>query len=213
MPPASLEQFRKLGATLHEMQRLRGTRVVMITSAVAGEGKSFTAANIAITLSASYGRQVLLVDADLRRPALHELFGAPVDEGLTTGLASADRQIPIWRMSPTLGLIPAGPPEPDPMKALTSPRMRALVEEACSTFDWIIIDTPPLDALADAALLVSLADGVILVTAAGTTPCQVVQSAVDGIGRTCLLGVVLNRVPLSALGPCHYASRRTAAAR
>src|SRR6185436_13822293 len=159
--PASLEQFRKLGASLHEMQRLRGTRVVMITSAVAGEGKSFTAANIAITLSASYGRQVLLVDADLRRPALHELFGAPEDDGLTTGLASADRQIPIWRISPTLGLIPAGPPEPDPMQALTSPRMRALVEEACSTFDWIIIDTPPLDALADAALLVSLADGVI----------------------------------------------------
>src|SRR6185436_19451949 len=86
MQPASLEQFRKLGASLHEMQRLRGTRVVMITSAVAGEGKSFTAANIAITLSASYGRQVLLVDADLRRPALHELFGAPEDDGLTTGL-------------------------------------------------------------------------------------------------------------------------------
>src|SRR6185436_1958149 len=103
-------------------------------------------------------------------PGRHDLFGVPADEGLTTGLASADRQIPVWPVSPTLALIPAGPPEPDPMKALTSRLMRELVEEARSTFDWIIIDTPPLEALADTALIVSLADGVILVTAAGTTP-------------------------------------------
>jgi protein-tyrosine kinase len=195
VPATCVEQFRKLAGTLHHAQLDRNIKVVMITSAIAGEGKTLTATNLALTLSESYKRDVLLADADLRRPSLHELFGIPNDSGLGEGLkAETERRLPIVKISPKLSLLTAGRPDPDPMSGLTSPRMRHIIEEATARFEWVVIDTPPVGLLPDANLLAEMVDGAILVIEAGQTPYALVQRAVDALGRESILGVVLNRV-------------------
>src|SRR5579862_2519647 len=199
MLPASREQYRRLAATLHHAHASSGLRVVMIASAAPGEGKTLTAANLALTLSESYQRSVLLIDADLRRPSLHSIFKIPGVPGLCEGLMSAEeRKLPLHQVSPRLTLLPAGRPSSDPMAALTSPRMRRLVDEARETFSWVIIDTPPIGMLPDANLLATMVDGTILVVKAGFTPFELVKKAADAIGPEGMLGVVLNRADLKA---------------
>jgi len=194
MQPGSREQYRRLAAALHQAQRANGFKVAMVASAVAGEGKSLTAANLALTLSESYRRNVLIVDADLRRPTQHSIFQVEGAPGLSEGLVSIDEpKLPLHRLSARLSVLPAGMPTSDPIGAITSERMRRLIEEAREVFDWVIIDTPPIGLLTDAALLSSMADGVVLVVKAESTPHDLVQRAVDAMGRERVLGVVLNR--------------------
>jgi capsular exopolysaccharide synthesis family protein len=195
MAPASVEQYRKLAATLHHAQADREIRVVMVFSALAGEGKSLTATNVALTLSESYRRRVLLVDADLRRPSLHDVFQVPNISGLSDGLQSTtERKLSLLQVSPTLTLLPAGRPDPDPMGSLSSERMRRVLHEASTTFDWVIVDTPPVGLLPDAHLLAAMVDSAILVVQAGRTPHKDIQRAIETVGRDRILGVVLNRV-------------------
>jgi capsular exopolysaccharide synthesis family protein len=194
MLPASREQYRRLAAALHQAQRTNGFKVVMVASAVAGEGKTLTASNLAMTLSESYRRDVLLVDADLRRPSLHKVFQVAGEPGLSDGLVMTDEpKLPIHRISERLAVLPAGRPTSDPIGALTSERMRRLIDEAREVFDWVVIDTPPVGLLTDAALLTSMADGVILVVKAESTSNEMVQRAVEAIGRERVIGAVLNR--------------------
>jgi len=194
MLPASREQYRRLAATLHHHQSTSGLKVVMIASALVGEGKTLTASNLALTLSESYQRHVLLIDADLRRPSLHTVFKTNGSPGLSEGLASTDdAKLTLLEVSPHLTVLPAGAPSRDPMAGLTSSRMRQLIEEARRTFDWVIIDTPPVGLLTDASLLASMVDGAILVVEAGSTPYDIVKRAVETIGANRVLGVVLNR--------------------
>lgn len=202
----SREQYRKLAATLHQAQATTGLKVVMIASAVAGEGKTLTSSNLALTLSESYKRRVLLIDADLRRPSLHVVFNVDAVTGLSEGLASAaDRRFPVHQLSPSLAVLPAGRPTHDPMAGLTSDRMRRLIEEARAGFDWIIIDTPPVGLLPDGHLLASMVDGVVLVVKAGETPYPLVVRALESIGRDRVLGVVLNQAAeASARAYYHY---------
>jgi protein-tyrosine kinase len=194
MMPACREQYRKLAAALHQAQRANGYKVMMVASAVAGEGKSLTATNLALTLAESYRRNVLLIDGDLRRPSLHTVFQVDGAPGLSDGLISREEtSLPLHRLGQRLTLLPAGRPTSDPIGALTSDRMRRLVEEAREVFDWVIIDTPPVGLLTDAALLSSMADGVVLVVKAESTPYEMASRAVDALGRDRLMGVVLNR--------------------
>jgi capsular exopolysaccharide synthesis family protein len=205
MNPQSREQYRRVAASLHDAQALQGTKVVMITSALVGEGKTLTAANIALTLSHSYKKQVLLMDADLRRPSLPSVLGIKTDVGLTEGLTgTSPRAVPIHQVSSRLGILAAGRPTSDPIAALTSDRMRRLIEDARQMFDWVIIDTPPVALLTDASLLWSVTDGAILVIKAGHTPYDLVQRAVAAIGRERMLGVVLNRAVVPAQGSGYY---------
>lgn len=189
------EQYRTLGAVLLDAQAESGTRVVMVASAVPSEGKTLTACNLALTLSESYQKRVLLIDGDLRRPTLQEMFRINASSGLSESLlaSSDDTKLLIRQVSPNLSLLPAGRPSSDPMASLTSDRMRRLLEEARETFDWVIIDTPPLVLLPDANLLAPMADGVILVVRAESTPHSLVSRAIEAIGRNRTLGVVLNR--------------------
>ena len=107
--PQSREQYRRLAASLHHAQALHGTKVVMITRALVGEGKTLTASNVALTLSQSYQKQVLLVDADLRRPSLQAVFGIRSGAGLTEGLtAMKERPVPVHQVSSRLGILQAG---------------------------------------------------------------------------------------------------------
>ena len=191
--PGFVEQYRRLAGMLHHAQVERGIKVVMVTSTLAGEGKTLTATNLALTFSESYHRSVLLVDADLRRPTLHEVFQVVNVSGLGDGLRSSEpRKLSLVDVSPRLTLLPAGRPDPDPMSGLTSGRMTALLDEAAARFDWVIIDTPPVGVLPDANLLARMVDATLLVVRAGQTPYHMIQRAVATIGRDRIVGVVLN---------------------
>jgi protein-tyrosine kinase len=197
---STVEQYRKLAATLHHAQVERALKIVMVSSAVSGDGKTLTSTNLALTLSESYRRRVLLIDADLRRPSLHEMFQVKNVAGLTECLkAETDNRLPLIRASSYLSLLLAGRPDSDPMSGLTSERMHRLIEEAAATFDWVIIDTPPVVLLPDANLLAAMVDAAILVIGAGKTPYKLITRAIDALGREKILGVVLNRVNRSCL--------------
>jgi capsular exopolysaccharide synthesis family protein len=193
--PQSREQYRRLAASLHHAQAVSGIKVVMVTSAVVGEGKTLTASNVAMTLSESYKKEVLLVDADFRRPSVHAVFGVPAYPGLSESLtAEQQNKIRVRLVSSGLGVLTGGRPTSDPIAALTSERMRQLVQEARNTFDWVILDTPPVALLTDANLVSAMTDGALIVVKAGQTAWDLVERAVHAVGRDRTLGVVLNRV-------------------
>lgn len=188
------EQYRRVAATLHHSQEETGIKTIMITSAVPDEGKTLTATNIALTLSESYRRRVLLIDADLRRPSLDGVFMMPKGFGLNEALTGPpNRKVPLVQVSKHLSLLPAGAPDPDPMSSLTSERMRTLIKEASSVFDWVIMDTAPIGILTDAKLMGTMVDGAILVIRAGRTPADLVTRSVNALGRNRIVGVILNR--------------------
>src|SRR5258707_12659364 len=114
-----VEEYRRLAAILHNAQTTQRMRSVMIASAVAAEGKTLTATNIALTLSQSFERRVLLIDADLRRPSLDDVFQLPKVFGLNEALTSVpERKVSLVQVSRNLSLLPAGAPDPDPMSTL-----------------------------------------------------------------------------------------------
>jgi protein-tyrosine kinase len=205
MSPASREQYRRLAAVLHDGHNTSGLRAIMVASAVAGEGKTLTASNLALTFSESYQKRVLLIDADLRRPSLHTVFRLDTALGLGDGLLSAgETKMLVRQVSPRLAVLPAGRPSSDPMAGLTSDRMRRLLDEAKQSFDWVILDTPPVMLLPDAHLLASMVEGAVLVVRAGSTPHELVKRSADAIGRAKILGVVLNRAEASGAHDDHY---------
>jgi protein-tyrosine kinase len=201
VPQVIRENYRRLAATLHHAQAETGLKTLMVTSAMPEEGKTLTATNIALTLSESYQRQVLLIDADLRKPALADVFQLPNVFGLNEVLTSVEeRRVSLTQVSRHLSVLTSGAPDQDPMRALTSDRMQRLLKEAAAGFDWVIIDTPPIGILTDAKLLTAMVDGALLVIRAGKTPARLVQKAVEAIGRTRIVGVVLNRANLGPDG-------------
>ena len=205
MPQSLREHYRRLAATLHHAQAESGVKVLMVSSAVPDEGKTLTATNLALTLSESYQRRVLLIDADLRRPSLDGIFQLPKVFGLNEALTSMpERKVSVVQISSHLSLLTAGAPDPDPMSTLTSERMRRLLREAAAAFEWVIIDTPPVGILTDAKLLGSMVDAALLVIRAGKTPSQLIQRSVDAIGRERILGVVLNRTDPRSVGHGYY---------
>ncbi|PYR61770.1 MAG: capsular biosynthesis protein [Acidobacteria bacterium] len=192
-PSAVVEQYRRLAATLHHAQRDRQAKVLMISSAMPGEGKTLTATNLALTLTESFRRRVLVIDADLRRPSMHHTFGLPNNTGLNDALLGRDNMPTAFEMSSRLTVLPAGCPNPDPIGVLTSPAMRQLVKFARDGYDWVLIDTPPVGLLTDAHLVAQMVDAVVMVVSAGAVPYRVVQRSADALGRDRIIGVVLNR--------------------
>ena len=204
--PAAVEQYRRLAGRLCMAQVEHGIGVVMITSALPGEGKTLTSTNLALTLAESYKRNVLLIDADLRRPCVHQVFQVPNASGLNEGLRSGlDRKVPLMKFSDRLTLLTAGRPDSDPMSILSGDRMKRVLEEAKARFDWVIVDTPPVGLLTDAHLLSSIVDAVLLVVRAGYTPLPAINGAVDSVGRDRVLGVVLNHAEISGLPGSYHA--------
>ena len=203
-----VEQYRHLAAALHHAQLRNGARTVMIASAVESEGKTTTAVNIALTLSHSHRRQVLLIDADLRRPSIHAMMQLPNRTGLTETLRTVSHKtkLPLHKISPTLTVMTAGKPNQDPMSLLVSDMMRNFIAEAAQEYDWVVIDTPPVALLSDANLLSSMVDAALLVVRAEATPYPLVRRAVEAIGTEKILGVVLNRAKRSeiAVGYGYY---------
>jgi capsular exopolysaccharide synthesis family protein len=193
--PGLIEQFRRLAATLHQAHHANGLRSVMVTSASPGDGKTLTAINLALVLAESYRYNVLLVDADLRRPSIPQVMDVGFGHGLSETLGSpADRKLALVPITPRLTLLPAGHAIANSIEALTSPRMRQILNEASTRFDWVILDAPPVGAATDARLLCQMVGGTLFVIHAAQSQHPDVLKAIDALGREQILGVVLNAV-------------------
>jgi capsular exopolysaccharide synthesis family protein len=192
--PLTVEQYRRLAAVLHHLQAEHGMKTLMVTSAVPQEGKTLTVTNLALTLSESYQQRVLLIDADLRRPSVHELLGITNGVGLADIVADRGRAMPVVEVSPQLSVLTAGRRLARPLALLTSERMSEVIADAAAGFDWVLLDTPPVGLLPDAQLLARLTEGVLFVIAAGVTPYPLVRHAVNELGKERIVGTVLNQV-------------------
>ena len=191
-PPFVIEQYRRLGASLHELQADTGLKTLMVTSALPREGKTLTVTNLALTLTESYHRRVLLIDADLRRPSLHEIFRVPRAAGLSEALKTGSRPH-LLELSPLLSILPAGQADADPLGALTSERFATLLHGCAAAFDWVLLDAPPVGLMPDGSVLARLTKAVVFIISAGTTPHKAVERAINELGRDYIVGTVLNR--------------------
>lgn len=187
-------------------------RTIVVTSSSPSEGKSVTAANLAVAF-AQTGQRVVLVDADLRRPTMHQYFEQMNYRGVTTALLRHDGDVVDNHLLPSgvdnLRLMPSGPLPPSPAELLGSQRMAALIEELKEQADIVIFDTPPLLAVIDAALLAHVCDATLLVVAAGSTRAGALKISRDQLAQSGarLLGTVLNRVSSTHSGyyqPYYY---------
>lgn len=174
---------------------------LLITSAQSGEGKTTIAANLAVSL-AQLGESVLLIDADLRRPNVHNFFGAPkTGAGLVNYLTGhSDWQSLVCHPGlPGLGVLLCGPVPPNPVNVLSSELMPSLLEQASQHYKYVVLDSPPLCNLADSRILATLVDGVILVVGAGVTPRDLIQRAYTSVldAGSQVLGVAINYVDAS----------------
>ena len=199
------EAFRGLRTNLQFLQVQPGTPSFVVTSSAPAEGKSTTAANTALTL-AETGARVALIDADLRKPRVAEVFGIEGGVGLSDVLAgrvTLSQAMQPWGAG-KLFLLPAGTLPPNPAELLGSRSMWRTLQELRAAFDYIIIDAPPLLAVTDAAVVSRLTTGAILVVAAGSTRRPQLEGAVkalEGVDAT-LLGVVVTKLPTK--GPDSY---------
>ena len=207
-----VEQFRHLAAALHHAQLRAGTKTVMIASAVEAEGKTTTAANLALTFSQSHQRRVLLDRRGSSASVDSRAVSAVQPRGLDDALkvVTPNTPLPLHQISPTLSVLTAGEPTADPMSALVSDMMKQFMIEAAQQFDWVVLDTPPVALLSDANLLAAMIDAALLVVSANTTPYPLVRRAVEAIGPSKILGVVLNRAKRSEIAG-HSATATTTA--
>ena len=174
-------------------------RVMLVTSANPAEGKTTTLANLAVAL-AQNGAKVLAVDADLRRPTLYQHFAVPKTPGLTdliVGKAAASQAIHSTKID-GLQLLPCGYQPPNPAELLGSPMMKQIIEALRAHYEWVLIDAPPLLAMADAPVLCPLVDGVVMVIAAESATKPAVMRAIDQVNSVGgkVAGLVLNKVNL-----------------
>ena len=191
---AAAEAFRTLAANLKFASLDQAeVQTVGVTSPAAGEGKSTTIANLGIALAES-GRRVVLVDADLRRPALHELFGLSNREGLSSILTADHTVLPLQETgTPGLRLLSSGPLPANPLQVLASRGLDHALSQVRAQADVVLVDTPPAAVLADAAMLAPRLDGVLLVVSVGRTRRDLARRAKEQLERTGsnVLGVVL----------------------
>ena len=186
----------------------KSVQVVLVTSANAGEGKSTTAANLAVAV-AETGKKVALVDADLRRPSLHRAFGLENRAGLTSALLKeASLDTDVLRPAPfySLSLMTSGPLPPNPAELLEWEGFDALLERLKREADLVILDSPPVLAVADARILAAKADATILVIDSGRTRAEAVRKALQALAtaNANVLGVVLNKVRKSGRSYEYY---------
>ncbi|BHH86306.1 polysaccharide biosynthesis tyrosine autokinase [Desulforhopalus sp. 52FAK] len=181
---------------LHPQNHTGPIKTVMVTSAVPKEGKSFTSANLAISLAQGLDQHSLLVDCDLRRPSLANLLGISATSGLVNHLRD-NTPLPSLIMKTTidkLSIIPSGRPPLNPSELLSSSKMKALSNELSQRYDdrIIILDSPPMMVAAESADLAGLVDAIILVVREGMSKKSEIQKSIDAIGKSKILGMVYN---------------------
>lgn len=196
------EAYRTLRTNLDFASLDQALKTLAITSAGVGEGKSTTLANLAV-VSAQAGRRVILVDADLRRPSLHQIFGLDNEGGLTGAIMDeASLASPPLQETGIEGLrvLTSGPLPPNPADVVGSRRMEEVIAALAEKADQVFFDTPPVVAVTDAAVLATKVDGVLLVVSAGKTRREYARSAVQRLEQihARLVGTVLTNVQMGA---------------
>ena len=191
-----LEAFRHLHTSISLSRADNQPKVIVVTSSSTSEGKSVVSAYLAATYAAA-GERVILLDADLRRPRQHRIWGHGRVNGLSSVLAGSVKLEDVLKrkLVPNLDLIPSGPIPPKPNELLKSKMLPNLLTVLAKTYSVVIVDSPPILPIADSSTLAHYADGVVLVVAAGSTPIPAVRESAQKIERAGgrLLGVVLNR--------------------
>jgi receptor protein-tyrosine kinase len=186
-----------------------GRRAIMISSALPGEGKTFTAVNLALSLAMEKDHSVLLADGDVAKPNISQIFGAGNEPGLLEMLADAHRPVESVILStdtPRLSLLPAGKPSDVATELLASARMRQVLDslERLDPHLLIVFDSPPILLTSEARVLASLFDQVVLVVRAGATQQQAVLDAVEAIGEKPGLRLVLNQAHRAGAASSYY---------
>lgn len=191
------EGYRMLRTNIEFSTINHKLQVIMVTSSKPSEGKSTTCANMAVAF-AQANKKVLLIDADLRKPSQHHIFGKSNRTGLTTALFN---QMPLediiqFTNTENLSIIQAGPTPPNPSELLSSDQMADLLKTARERFDMVIVDTPPIMSVTDAQIVATRSDGVVLVVDSGNVKKDVVLKAKASLDhvKAKLLGVVLNKI-------------------
>jgi succinoglycan biosynthesis transport protein ExoP len=205
---AASEAYRVLRTNLQFTAVDHPLRTLLVTSPAPSEGKSLTTANLAVAL-AQAGLSVVVLDTDLHRPRLHKLFGVPSSTGLTSALLE-EHPVTAGVLRPTsdprLRVLPSGPTPPNPTELLGSERMRELISSLAEEADILLLDSPPVLILADAAVLSTMVDGVLLVIDAGRTRRDAAAKAVESLRavNARLVGAVINRMPTRGAGSYYY---------
>jgi receptor protein-tyrosine kinase len=191
---APMEEFRMLRTRLNHMKSLQPIHSVVVTSASPAEGKSLTAANLALAQAHLAGNMTLLADFDFRRPIVHTLFGIDRTPGITDYLLG---KVPLHqalrRVAGTnLYLMPAGEAVINPLELLNLREVKQLIDRLPAVFNWMILDSPPLLFAADASLLSTLCHGTLLVVRIGHTTIDSVTRAMQSLCNNNVLGIVVN---------------------
>ena len=203
---AASEAYRMLRTNIQFAGLDAPARTIVFTSAGPGEGKTTSVANFGV-VAAEGGSRVCLIDSDLRRPALHRLFGLQNGRGLSTALLHS---LPLAELAqptatPSLSVLTSGPTPPNPAELVGSRRMRELFDSAASDFDLVLCDSPPVISVTDGIALAAQCDGVVMVIRVGAIPHEALRRATEQLeavkGR--ILGVLLNSVDLRRDG-YHY---------
>jgi capsular exopolysaccharide synthesis family protein len=207
---AYTEQFRALRTKILEAGERMQMRAIVVTSAGIAEGKTLTALNLAWLLAQTEGIRALVIDSDLRRPCATDYLGIEATGGLSEVLGGQLRlEDAIVRLEPAgLHLLPGGRPRDDVAELLSGPSYARILSEVRRMFDYIIIDAPPLGIFTDANVLMSRADGGLLVVRAGKTRFSTVDKLLEQMPRERLLGVVLNRTAEQPEEASYYYSQR-----
>jgi capsular exopolysaccharide synthesis family protein len=187
------EKFRFLAVRLRQLRQSRPLKKVLITSSIPQEGKSMVAANLACTLARRKRQRTLLLEGDLRRPTVAAEFGLGRVPGLCEWLSGQTKGINLYRLE-SLGLwvLPAGAAPQNPLELMQSGKLSPLMDQLEASFDWIVIDSPPVLPLADASMWSRLADGILLVTRRGVTEKKQLQRGLASLDTKKLLGALVN---------------------
>jgi len=204
----SVEQFRALRSHIYQARFEAPLKTILIASGMPSEGKSFVAANLAMSLARNSTHNILLIDGDLRRPSLHTLLGAPNSVGLSDFLEGKAGVSDILQRdqdhgkgedgstknAANLTLITSGNSTDHSTELVAGKRMKELIMSVSPNFDWIIIDAPPVLAASDAVEISRAVDAVLLIARGASTPYEVAQHAQAAFGNSRILGFVLNNV-------------------
>ncbi|MGP8225035.1 MAG: CpsD/CapB family tyrosine-protein kinase [Terracidiphilus sp.] len=220
-----IEQFRGLRTQIYQFRDQAPLKTILVSSGMPAEGKTFVAANLAMSLARNKNNTVLLIDADLRKPMLHTILGAPNLPGLTEYLAGTAKVSDILQRNqvlsfveagmerniPDLTLIPAGAGGNQSSELVANHRIDELIASLSPHFDWILIDSPPALAVSDAIDLARAADAVLLVAREARTPFDIAQRTQVAFSNSRILGFVLNAVKdAPSSGSYYYYGRRDA---
>lgn len=192
------EQFRLLRTKLGVLKKEKGAKTVLVTSSVPEEGKTFASSSLAGVFAQEPGKRVVLIDCDLRKPKSGWNLGLNGTSG-TTGMSEVLQghkgffDILLRSADSDFYFMPSGPLAQNPTELLSSPLLEKTIKTAADTFDWVVIDSPPVLSLSDATLLAPLCDTVVLVVRANSTPSKLIKDTIDQIGRDKICGVVFNR--------------------